>query len=55
MAETTGEANVSSLVAGCDVIVGAMDNLPTRYLLNGAVLENGIPFGHGAVHVPEGG
>ena len=52
--EIINEANVSKLVAGFDVIVDAMDNLPTRYLLNKAAIENNIPFVHGAVHGLEG-
>lgn len=52
--ETINEANVSKLVAGFDVIVDAMDNLPTRYLLNKAAIENHIPFIHGAVYGLEG-
>jgi len=52
--ETIGEDNVSSLVAGFDVIVDAMDNLPTRYLLNKAAVEQNTPFIHGAVHGLEG-
>ena len=51
---TISEDNVFSLVAGFDVIVDAMDNLPTRYLLNKAAIENNIPFVHGAVHGLEG-
>jgi molybdopterin/thiamine biosynthesis adenylyltransferase len=31
-----------------------MDNLPTRYLLNKAAIENNIPFFHGAVYGFEG-
>ena len=52
--ETIDEANVSRHVAGCDLIVDAMDNLPTRYLLNTAAIENNIPFVHGAVYGLEG-
>ena len=52
--ETINEANVSQLVAGFDLIVDAMDNLPTRYLLNKAAIENNIPFVHGAVYGLEG-
>ena len=52
--EIISEANVSSLVTGFDVIVDALDNLPTRYLLNEAAIENNIPFIHGAVHGLEG-
>jgi molybdopterin/thiamine biosynthesis adenylyltransferase len=52
--ETITEANVFQLVAGFDVIVDAMDNLPTRYLLNKAAIEKNIPFFHGAVYGFEG-
>jgi len=52
--ETITEANVSQLVAGFDLIVDAMDNLPTRYLLNKVALERDIPFFHGAVYGFEG-
>ena len=52
--ETINEANISQLVAGFDLIVDAMDNLPTRYLLNKAAIENRIPFVHGAVYGFEG-
>jgi len=52
--ETITEANISQLVAGFDLIVDAMDNLPTRYLLNKAALEMNIPFFHGAVYGFEG-
>jgi len=52
--EKITQANVSKLVAGCDLIVDAMDNLPTRYLLNKVAIENNIPFFHGAVYGFEG-
>jgi len=54
MEETIDEANICQLVAGFDLIVDAMDNLPTRYLLNKAAIENHIPFVHGAVYGLEG-
>ena len=54
VAETITEANVSQLAAGFDLIVDAMDNLPTRYLLNKTALEKDIPFFHGAVYGFEG-
>jgi molybdopterin/thiamine biosynthesis adenylyltransferase len=50
IAETITEGNVFHLVDGFDGIVDAMDNLPTRYLLNRCAIDNGIPFFHGAVH-----
>ncbi len=48
------EDNVLDLVDGFDAIVDAMDNLPTRYLLNKAAVEKKIPFFHGAVTGLEG-
>ncbi|MDD4875579.1 MAG: HesA/MoeB/ThiF family protein [Dehalococcoidales bacterium] len=52
--ETIAVANVSHLVGDFDLIVDAMDNLPTRYLLNKAAIEKNIPFFHGAVYGFEG-
>ena len=54
LAETITESNVSKLVTGCDVIVDAMDNIPTRYILNRCAIEKHIPFFHGAVNSFEG-
>lgn len=54
VAEKMSEANISKLVAGFDLIVDAMDNLPTRYLLNKTAIEKNIPFFHGAVNGFEG-
>ncbi len=52
--ETIDEGNVLSLTDGFDAVVDAMDNLPTRYLLNKAAIEHRIPFFHGAVRGFEG-
>jgi len=52
--ETITEANASELVSDSDLIVDAMDNLPTRYLLNKVALDKGIPFFHGAIYGFEG-
>jgi len=52
--ETITEDNVSQLVTGFDLIVDAMDNLPTRYVLNKAAIDQKIPFFHGAVYGFEG-
>ncbi|MBM4277492.1 MAG: HesA/MoeB/ThiF family protein [Deltaproteobacteria bacterium] len=52
--ETITEANVSSLMDSCDAIVDAMDNLPTRYILNRCAIEKNIPFFHGAIRGFEG-
>ena len=48
------EENVRALVSSHDVIVDALDNLETRYILNRAALELGITFIHGAVNGFEG-
>jgi len=48
--ETTIDGtNVHELVGDADGIVDAMDNFPTRYLLNRVALEKGIPLFHGAI------
>jgi adenylyltransferase/sulfurtransferase len=52
--EMITEANISQLVAGFDLIVDAVDNMPTRYILNKVALEKNIPFFHGAVYGFEG-
>jgi adenylyltransferase/sulfurtransferase len=49
-AVTINEGNIGSLVDGVDLIVDAMDNYPTRYLLNCAAIDRGIPLFHGAIH-----
>ena len=54
ISETITEGNVSRLVDGCDAIVDAMDNLPSRYILNRCAIEKNIPFFHGAVRGFEG-
>lgn len=43
------EAGVGAIARDCNLIVDAMDNFPTRYLLNRTALSMGIPFIHGAV------
>jgi adenylyltransferase/sulfurtransferase len=43
------EESIGEMARGCDLIVDAMDNFPTRYLLNRTAVEKGIPFIHGAV------
>jgi adenylyltransferase/sulfurtransferase len=56
--EITGETitgnNAARLVADSDLIIDAMDNLPTRQILNKVALEKNIPFFHGAVYGFEG-
>ena len=43
------ERNAGKLVGRSDGIVDAMDNYPTRYLLNRIALAKGIPLFHGAI------
>jgi adenylyltransferase/sulfurtransferase len=52
--DTINEENVSRMVDGFDAIADAMDNFPTRYVLNRAAVEKNIPFFHGAVSGLEG-
>lgn len=52
--ETISEENVADMTDGFDAIVDAMDNFPTRYVLNKAAVEKNIPFFHGAVSGLEG-
>jgi adenylyltransferase/sulfurtransferase len=49
LVETISEENVDRLLQGCDLIMDAMDNFPTRYLLNRACLAKKIPLFHGAI------
>jgi molybdopterin/thiamine biosynthesis adenylyltransferase len=47
---TIDEQSAAPLLDGMDVVVDAMDNYPTRYILNRAVIDNDIPLIHGAIH-----
>ena len=46
---TIEEKNASGLVGTADGIVDAMDNYPTRYLLNDIAIRKKIPLFHGAI------
>lgn len=46
---TIDESNCARLVGNADGIVDAMDNYPTRYLLNEVALSKNIPLFHGAI------
>lgn len=48
--ETIAGDNILDLVGDCHLIVDAMDNFPTRYLLNKAALKRKIPFFHGGIY-----
>ena len=43
------EANVWGLISGCDVVLDALDNIPTRKLLAEACAKAGIPYVYGAI------
>ena len=43
------ESNVSDLITGCDVVLDALDNIPTRRLLAESCTKAGIPFVYGAI------
>jgi len=45
----TGE-NARKIAQGYDLIVDAVDNLPTRYLLNRTAMDLKLPLFHGAVY-----
>ncbi len=48
--ETLDEHNAPSLVGDADLIIDAMDNFDTRYLLNKIAISKNIPFIHGAIY-----
>ena len=48
--EKINENNVLELIGDSDLIVDAMDNFYTRYLLNKAAIVKNIPFFHGAIN-----
>ena len=41
---------VHSLIADCDIVLDALDNIPSRRLLAAACSEMGIPYVYGAIH-----
>jgi molybdopterin/thiamine biosynthesis adenylyltransferase len=43
------KTNAAGLVGSADGVVDAMDNYPTRYLLNDVAIEKNIPLFHGAI------
>jgi len=48
--EILDEENVFGLVGDADLIIDAVDNFSSRYLLNKAALDRKIPFIHGAIN-----
>jgi adenylyltransferase/sulfurtransferase len=49
IAEDLTAGNVLALLEGADVVVDGLDNMGTRYLVNDACLELGIPWVYGGV------
>ena len=52
--DTITSDNVSQLAEGCILIIDAMDNFSTRYLLNQTALTMRIPYIYGGIHGLEG-
>lgn len=48
LAISVSDANAAGVVAGCDVVIDALDSVAARYALNRACIESGIPFVTGA-------
>jgi adenylyltransferase/sulfurtransferase len=54
ISETITAENAAALAKGCDVLIDALDNIETRFILNRVAMMQGIPFIHGAVNGFEG-
>lgn len=48
-AEYMTAENVRELIADCDIVMDALDNIPSRRLLAAACREAGIPYVYGAI------
>ncbi len=44
VSEAIGPENVEALCTGVDLVVDALDNIRTRYLINDVILDRGIPY-----------
>ena len=42
-------SNVREWISGCDVVMDALDNIPSRWILADACAEAGIPYVYGAI------
>ncbi len=49
LVDTIDEQSIDRLLQGCDLIMDAMDNFPTRYILNREAIRRGLPLFHGAI------
>ena len=45
---SVGDHNAADVIAGCDVVVDALDSVAARYALNRACVASGVPFVTGA-------
>ncbi len=52
--EVLDAENVGRLLAGCDVAIDGTDSFETRYVLNDAAVEAGVPVVHASVFRSEG-
>lgn len=43
------DTNVRELIAGCDIVMDALDNIPSRRILAGACADAEIPYVYGAI------
>ena len=43
------EGNAAALLSGCDIVLDALDNVPSRKVLAAACKEAGIPYVYGAI------
>ena len=43
------EGNVQALIAGCDIVIDALDNIPSRRILSAACAKANIPYVYGAI------
>jgi len=48
--ERINQDTCGSLLAGVDVVVDCLDNMSSRYVLNRACVEKGLPLIHGGVY-----
>ena len=54
ISDTITAANAAELSDGCDLLIDALDNIETRFILNQAAVIHRIPLIHGAVNGFEG-
>lgn len=43
------EENAARLISSCDIVMDALDNIPSRRILAGACREAGVPYIYGAI------